>query len=107
MNFLQKKFKFYHQLESTDCGPACLAMVASFYGKKYAVKEIKSLCSITRMGVSVQDIVDGAKKIGLDAVAVKLTAEQLKEIPLPVILFWKQDHFIVLHQIKTKKEKKN
>ncbi len=107
MNFLQKKFKFYHQLESTDCGPACLAMVASFYGKKYAVKEIKSLCSITRMGVSVQDIVDGAKKIGLDAVAVKLTVEQLKKIPLPVILFWKQDHFIVLHQIKTKKEKKN
>jgi ATP-binding cassette, subfamily B, bacterial len=104
--FRRKKFKFYHQLESTDCGPACLAMVASNYGTYFNIKEIKNFCSITRMGVSVQDIVEGGKKMGFKSVALRLTLEQLEEIPLPCILFWKQDHFIVLRSIKKKKTKK-
>jgi ATP-binding cassette subfamily B protein len=95
-----KRFRFYHQLESVDCGPACLAMITRHYGKKYSIKQIKSVCSITRMGASVQDIIGGAKKIGFDAVGVKLTLEQLEEVELPIILFWKQDHFIVLYKIQ-------
>lgn len=96
-------FKFVHQLESVDCGPACLAMVADFHDQKYTLREIKQLCSVTRMGISVQDIINGAKKIGFDSVAVKISADQLAEIPMPSILFWKQDHFVVLHKIKNKK----
>ena len=105
MQFRRNKFTFFHQLESTDCGPACLAMVASHYGVHSSVWEIKKLCAITRMGVSVQDILDGARKIGFESTALKLTLEQLEEIPLPAILFWKQDHFIVLRKIKRKKER--
>ena len=103
MKYLHKQFKFYHQLESIDCGPACLAMIANHYGKKYSVKQIKAICSITRMGVSVQDIINGAKKMGFDAVALKLTLEQLEEVELPIVLFWKQDHFIVLYKIEKQK----
>ena len=96
MKYLPKKFKFYHQLESVDCGPACLAMIASHYGKKYSVKQIKAVCSITRMGVSVQDIINGAEKMGFNAFGVKLNLEQLEEVELPIVLFWKQDHFIII-----------
>jgi ATP-binding cassette subfamily B protein len=103
--FKKNKLKFVHQLESIDCGPACLAMVANFYKLKYSLKEIKSLCSVTRMGVSVQDIVNGSKKMGLIPHAIKVTPEQLEELPLPAILFWKQDHFVVLHEIKKTKKK--
>ncbi|HSC36834.1 MAG TPA: cysteine peptidase family C39 domain-containing protein, partial [Chitinophagaceae bacterium] len=106
MMFKRNAFRFHHQLESTDCGPACLAMLAGYYGIHYSVKEIKQFCSITRMGVSVQDIVDGGKKMGLEPVALKLTLAQLEEIPLPCILFWKQDHFIVLRKIVSKRDKK-
>ncbi|MDB5285488.1 MAG: Mtultidrug transporter permease/ATPase [Mucilaginibacter sp.] len=92
-------FKFFYQLESTDCGPACLAMIAWHYQKRLSVKQIKTVCSITRMGVSVQDIINGAKKIGFDPSGVKLTLENLEEVDLPIILFWKQDHFVVLYKI--------
>jgi ATP-binding cassette, subfamily B, bacterial len=103
--FPHNKFRFYHQLESSDCGPACLAMVASSHGLNYSVKEIKKFCAITRMGVSVQDILKGGTEMGFKSTALKLTLPQLEEIPLPCILFWKQDHFIVLRQIKRKRNK--
>ncbi|HNF47848.1 MAG TPA: peptidase domain-containing ABC transporter [Chitinophagales bacterium] len=92
--------KFVHQLESTDCGPACIVMVAYHFGGKYTLTQIKDICEITRMGVSVQDIIDGAKKINFNTTALKLTIEDLEQIPLPSILYWKQEHFIVLRQIK-------
>lgn len=104
--FRNRGFKFYHQLESIDCGPACLAMVADKFSKCYSVKELKEFCSITRMGVSVQDLINGAAKIGLEASAAKLSLDQLEEIPLPTILFWKQDHFVVLHKIDNNKKRK-
>jgi ATP-binding cassette subfamily B protein len=78
-------------------------MITHYYGKKYTIKQMKSVCSITRMGVSVQDIVKGAEKIGFAAGGVKLTLAQLEEVELPVILFWKQDHFVVLYKIKKQK----
>ena len=95
--------KFYYQLESIDCGPACMAMIFNFHGVHCSVKQIKNACSITRMGVSVKDIVDGSKKMGFEATAVKLSINQLNEVNLPIILFWKQDHFVVLYKITTNK----
>lgn len=103
MSLKLKRFKFYNQLESVDCGPACLAMVCRYYGSKFSLKQIKSVCAVTRMGVSVQDIINGAKKIGFEAVGVKLTLEELEEVELPIILFWKQDHFVVLHKLQKQK----
>nr|WP_288836367.1 peptidase domain-containing ABC transporter [uncultured Flavobacterium sp.] len=99
------KFKLIHQLESNDCGPACLTMIALYYGKKINLKQAKALCSVTRMGVSVKDILDGARKIGFEAHGLKLSIDQLSEMPLPIILFWKHDHFVVLHNIKFKKNR--
>tara|TARA_R110002072_G_scaffold302796_1_gene488810 strand:+ start:1760 stop:3961 length:2202 start_codon:yes stop_codon:yes gene_type:complete len=99
------RFRFVSQLESNDCGPACLAMVARTYGNYTELKEIKELCSVTRMGVSVNDILEGGRKLGLESNGLKLTPQDLTQIPLPAILFWKQDHFVVLHKIKQKKGK--
>jgi ATP-binding cassette, subfamily B, bacterial len=98
---MTKRLKFFHQHESIDCGPACLAMIGYYHGLPYTVGDIKKLCAITRMGVSIQDIVQGGKKMGLAVTPLKLTVDELKEIPLPAILFWKQDHFVVLHKIKS------
>ncbi|MDR3271868.1 MAG: peptidase domain-containing ABC transporter [Flavobacteriaceae bacterium] len=102
-NFKKSKFSFYHQLESTDCAAACLAMIASLHGKKYQLSQIKSLFEFTRIGVSIQDILDVSPKAGLQSVALKLTPKQLQEIPLPAILYWKQDHFIILREVNQKR----
>ena len=99
------KFKFVSQLESNDCGPACLLMVAKYHGINVSLRQIKVLCSVTRMGVSVGDIVNGGKKLGLQSGAFKLLAVELDKAPLPLVLFWKQEHFVVLHDIRVKKGK--
>jgi ATP-binding cassette subfamily B protein len=98
-------FKFHHQLESNDCGPACLAMMAGFYKKAYSLKSVKELCAVTRMGVSVKDILEGGRKMGFESHGLKLITDELQEIPLPAILFWKQDHFVVLYKVVHKKGK--
>jgi ATP-binding cassette, subfamily B, bacterial len=102
--YKKPRITFYHQLESTDCGAACLAMILSYHGKQAALSQIKKLFEFTRIGVSVQDIVEVSSKVGLQATPLKLTVSQLEEIPLPCILFWKQDHFIVLEKIQQKKQ---
>lgn len=99
----KKKFKFFHQLENVDCGPACLAMVSSFHGIKISVKEIKKICDVTRTGVTVRDLIFGARQIGLESAGVKMTMEELPTAPLPLILYWKQSHFVVLHKIVERK----
>ena len=101
-----KKLRFIPQLESNDCGPACLAMVASYHGKFYAPGTIRELCGVTRMGVSVQDILDGGTKMGFEAAALKLTVKELEEIALPAILCWKEDQFVVLYKIRVQKNRK-
>jgi ATP-binding cassette subfamily B protein len=102
-NLKKNKISFYHQLESTDCAAACIAMVASYHGVKPDLGQVKSLFDFTRIGVSIKDILDTTPKIGLNSVALKLTPVQLQEIPLPAILYWKQDHFIVLEKISKRK----
>lgn len=97
------KFKFINQLESNDCGPACLAMVSHFHGKEVALKDVKEHCSVTRMGVSIKDILQGGTSLGFSSHGVKLTLSDLDKIPLPAILFWKQDHYVVLFKKKKRK----
>lgn len=93
------KFKFYNQLEMVDCGPCCLKMVLMHYGKDYPLAELREICSVTRVGVSLQDIARGAKNVGFNTMSAKLTIEELFDVPLPCILHWNQDHFVVLHEI--------
>lgn len=100
---MRPKVKFYHQLESTDCGAACLCMILSFHGKDVTLSQIKKMFEFTRIGVSIEDIIQVSKNVELNAIPLKLTLSQLNEIPLPAILFWKQEHFIVLENIKFKK----
>ncbi|MCC6283411.1 MAG: peptidase domain-containing ABC transporter [Saprospiraceae bacterium] len=102
-----KSFPLYRQLENIDCGPSCLRMISAFYGKKYALEELRELCNVTRMGVSFRDINNGAKQIGLETAVVKVPLETLvEEVPLPCILHWRQDHFVVLYGIDKNKSDK-
>lgn len=98
------KFPAYYQLESIDCGPTCIQMVAAYYGKKYPLSLLKARCHVTRIGVSVQDVVSGCKAVGLHAVPVQITREEIQRMPLPAILYWQQEHFVVLYRIKKKKK---
>jgi len=92
-----RKFLFYRQLDQMDCGPACLKMIAQYYGKFYSLNTLKKKTFITREGVSLESINEAAENIGFRTLAAKLTFKQLdQEAILPCILHWNQKHFVVL-----------
>lgn len=101
---LIKGFPFEYQLDSMDCGPACLKIITKHFGKYYSLQHLRDLCGITREGVSFLDLSYGAEKIGLHTLAVKTDIKNLhSKVPLPCIIHWKNSHFIVVY--KTTKSK--
>ncbi|KAF0201368.1 MAG: peptidase C39, partial [Bacteroidetes bacterium] len=101
------KFKTSFQLDSRDCGPTCLKMITGHYGKKHSIQSLREKCFIEKDGVSLLGISDAAEKIGFRTIGVRLGWDQLaNEAPLPCIVHWKQNHFVVMYKI-TGKGKKN
>jgi ATP-binding cassette subfamily B protein len=97
------KFPYYKQLDSMDCGPTCLQMVAKHYGKTYSLQYLRSRAFITKSGVSMLGISDAAESIGFRTRGYRLTWEQLHdEVPLPCIVHWNQRHFVVVYRIETR-----
>lgn len=101
---LLNSFPHYHQQESADCGPACLRMIAQYYGHSYSLEMLRSHSFISREGVSMLGISDAAEYLGMHTLGVKITFEQLaNEAVLPCILHWNQNHFVVCYGIKKKR----
>ena len=95
-----KLFPFYPQPDSKDCGPTCLRMVAKHYGRSYTLQYLRERSFITREGVSMLGISDAAENIGFKTMGVKISFEQLQnEAPLPCIVHWKQNHFVVVYKV--------
>lgn len=99
-----KPFPYYSQLDTVDCGPTCLRMIAKYYGRNYSLQYLRELAFITREGVSMLGISDAAETIGFRTIGARITLEQLRdEMPLPCILHWNQRHFVVCYKIKNGK----
>ncbi|THG52936.1 peptidase domain-containing ABC transporter, partial [Bacteroides faecichinchillae] len=97
-------FPHEYQMDAKDCGPACLKIIAKYYGKYYSLQYLRDLCGITREGVSFHDISYAADKIGLRSISVTASIDELLfKLPLPCIAHWNDDHFIVVY--KTSKTK--
>lgn len=96
------KHKFYHQLDTSDCGPTCLRMICHHFGKKFSSKYLHDITYSSRNGISLLNISDAAERIGFKTLKLGLTIDQLVENgPLPAILYWKERHFVVLYEVKS------
>ena len=100
---MRHSFPFYKQLDAMDCGPACLRMITKFYGKNFTLQTLRERSYITKRGVSLLGISDAAESIGMRSMGVKISFERLKKAPLPCIVHWKQEHFIVVYKITKSK----
>lgn len=98
------RFPNDRQMDMMDCGPACLKMICKYYGKYFSLQKIRDLCGITREGVSILDISYAAEQLGLRTLSIKCTIEDLiKKVPLPVIIHWKEEHFVVVYKATNKR----
>ncbi len=84
-----------------DCGPSCLRMIARYYGKSFSLEFLRERSYLTREGVSMLGISEAAESIGMHTIGTRITYDQLKnDVPLPCIIHWQQNHFIVVYKIK-------
>ncbi|MCD0472691.1 cysteine peptidase family C39 domain-containing protein, partial [Flavobacterium sp. JAS] len=95
-----KKFTSYKQADFKDCGPTCLKIIAKHYGKTINIQELRDFSETTREGSNLLFLSDAAEKIGFRTLGVKISANRLDEAPLPCILHWNQNHYVVLYKIK-------
>ncbi|HTI90388.1 MAG TPA: peptidase domain-containing ABC transporter [Puia sp.] len=101
LNFFKKRYVVQHQHDAMDCGPSCLKMIAGWYGKELSMDFLREKCYLSREGVSLLSIKDAADTIGFESLMVNLSFDRLKkDCPLPCILHWNQDHFVVLYDIR-------
>ena len=97
-----RHFPHFTQHDVMDCGPTCLRMVAAFYGRHYSLEGLREKSFITREGVSMLGISEAAEKIGFRSICVQVGFEKLKEAPLPCIIHWNQQHFVVVYKLTDK-----
>lgn len=91
--------KIFIQQDSKDCGPTCLRNIASYYGIECSMQQIRDLCYMTKEGVSLFGLSNGAKKLGFETITARITIKQLKnDIIFPCLLLLNNKHFVVVRK---------
>lgn len=88
------------QHDSMQCGIACLQMICKYFGRDYTLNALSRYCFATTEGVSLLSISEAADTLGLHTLSARATVDELAENPLPAILHWNQNHFVVLYKVK-------
>lgn len=97
---MKKKFPFYKQPDTKDCGPTCLRIVSKYYGKSISLQQIRSLSETTREGSSLLGLSDAAENLGFRSMGVQIDFNTLtEEVPFPCIAHWNKNHFVVVYKI--------
>ncbi|CAM2932386.1 colicin V processing peptidase. Cysteine peptidase. MEROPS family C39 [Pseudomonas gessardii] len=87
------------QTEATECGLACLAMVAGYHGHHCDLRTLRSRFNVSLKGTSLKYLTQSAHKLGFGTRAVRLEQDGLSKLKLPCILHWNLNHFVVLKSI--------
>ena len=86
------------QLEALECGAACLAMVLAYYGRWMPLEQVRADCGISRDGSNAANVLNAARRYGLDAKGYRFEPEDLRrEGKFPCIIHWNFNHFVVLN----------
>jgi NHLM bacteriocin system ABC transporter peptidase/ATP-binding protein len=83
------------QMQAVECGAASLAMVLAYHGRWAPLDEVRKACGVSRDGSKAANVVAAAKTFGLTSAAYRKEPDGLRGLPLPSILHWKFNHFVV------------
>ncbi|WP_019457385.1 peptidase domain-containing ABC transporter [Acinetobacter sp. GG2] len=91
------------QTESSECGLACLAMIAGYYGYESDLLTLRQKYPISQKGATLTTLVKIANKLHLTTRPLKLELDELNQLRLPCILHWDLNHFVVLKNVSATK----
>jgi len=91
------------QMESLECGAACLCMVLAYYGKWLPLEQLRSDCGVSRDGSNAKNVLKAARVYGLQADGYRMELLAVQKITFPAIIHWNFNHFVVLNGFKRNK----
>ena len=93
------RFPWIEQQSSSDCGVACLAMLACYWGKRLPINVLRERANVGRSGASLKGLARAAESIGFLARPVRASLERIAEQSNPWIAHWQGDHYVVVYKI--------
>lgn len=90
------------QNEATECGLACLAMLAGYHEQHIDLLTLRRRFSVSLKGATLVELIRIADKLGLGTRALKLDLEEIEQLRLPCVLHWNFNHFVVLKKVAAK-----
>jgi HlyB family type I secretion system ABC transporter len=94
-----RKIDYIMQIDEMDCGAASLGMICRHFGRQVSLARIRQLCQTATDGTSLKAISRAATELGLAARALKISFRNLPLMPLPAIVHWEGNHWIVLYDV--------
>lgn len=93
------KTHLVRQSEASECGLACVTMIANYYGSRLDLRAARKKHNVPLTGMTIESMVNCSEKFSLIARPLKAELDDLKLVTLPAILHWEMDHFVVLRSI--------
>jgi ATP-binding cassette subfamily B protein len=94
-----RRFQHIEQIDEMDCGAASLGMICRHFGRKVSLARIRQLCHTATDGTSLKALCRAATELGLAARALKVSLRNLRVMPLPAIVHWEGNHWMVLYDV--------
>jgi HlyB family type I secretion system ABC transporter len=94
-----RRFPHIYQLDEADCGAACVAMICRHFGRVVSISLVREAVHTATDGTSLAGITRGADELGLAARSVRASKSRLDELPLPAVVHWEGNHWVVLYAV--------
>ncbi|BAT55647.1 cyclic nucleotide-binding protein [Nostoc sp. NIES-3756] len=95
-----QRYPFIQQQSTSDCGPACLAMISRYWGKKFSINTLRNISNVGRSGATLKSLATAAESIGFQARPVQASFNKIANQKHPWIAHWQGDHYVVVYGVR-------